>query len=291
MLFTLSEILKQAQKKQYAVVAPDFFSLDFAQILLDCASEHHAPLILSYCHSEFNTFELDDIDQCIHIARELSDKQNVPVALHLDHALDINIVHKYLDLGFTSVMIDASMRSFDENVKITQKVVSLARTYHASVEAELGHVGNGSDYLVSDPSAEELTNPMQVKEFVNRTEVDALAVSIGTQHGFYRVADCLHLDLLEEIAHISNIPLVLHGTSGTDHDQIRQAVQRGICKLNVFTELFTAYQQASLPMPVNNLKDVNERNLTRRQAVFKKLNTYFELSSSLGKAKDLLNIA
>jgi ketose-bisphosphate aldolase len=286
MLFTLSDVLKQAQKKRYAVVAPDFFNLEFAQILLDGACENQAPLILSYCHSEFNTFELDDIDQCIHIIRELSGNLAIPVVLHLDHARDIQTIHKYLDRGFTSVMIDASMRPFAENVKITQEVVELARIYHASVEAELGHVGNGSDYLINDPSAEELTDSIQVQDFIAQTDVDALAVSIGTQHGFYRVSDCLHLDLLENIANSTITPLVLHGTSGTDHVQLKQAVEKGICKLNVFTELFSAYQQASARTSIDNLEDVSKRNFIRRSAVFEKLFTYFELSNSQGKASN-----
>jgi len=286
MLLTLSDMLLMAQKNKYAVLAPDFFNLDFAQILLDSAQEKQAPLILSYCHTPYNTFELDDMDQCIRIVRGLCSEIAVPIVLHLDHAENIETIHKYLDLGFTSVMIDASTHPFEENIIVTQKVVELARIYKASVEAELGHVGNGSNYLVNDPASKKLTNLEQVQDFIQQTDVDALAISIGTQHGFYQETDGLHLDLLEKIANATTIPLVLHGTSGTDHTQLKKAVEKGIRKLNIFTELFAAYQQASSQFSLNNLEEVNKMNSSRRNAVLNKLAAFYELSDSIGRADD-----
>ncbi len=286
MLYTLSEVLNTAQKNNYAVVAPDFFNLHFAQILLDCVEQKHAPMILSFCDSKFNTFELDDEVKCIRLARELSAAASTPVVLHLDHAPSIEVIHKYLDLGFTSVMIDASLRPFEENVKITQKVVELASTYQASVEAELGHVGNGSDYLIQDPSDEDLTNVVQVQDFVAQTKVDALAVSIGTQHGFYRTSSGLHFDLLERISTSTKVPLVLHGSSGTDYEQIKKAVSLGICKLNVFTDLFTVYQQAARKTTPANLEEVYKLNEACRTEVYKMFTAFLEISGSIGRASD-----
>ena len=286
MLLTLTDILSMAQRHSYAVLAPDFFNLDFAQVLLDSALEKQAPLILSYCHTSYNTFELDDMDQCIGIVRDLCSQYTLPIALHLDHAENIETIHKYLDLGFSSVMIDASTHPFEENIRITQQVVELARAYHASVEAELGHVGNGSDYLINDPTAQALTNLEQVQEFIQRTHVDALAISIGTQHGFYKGTDGLHLDLLERIANATSTPLVLHGTSGTDHVQLKKAVKKGIRKLNIFTELFAVYLQASDQVQPDNLEDIHRMNVARRNAIFSKLEIFYEISGSIGKAKD-----
>jgi ketose-bisphosphate aldolase len=286
MLYTLSEVLKTAQKNSYAVVAPDFFNLHFAQILLDCVEQKHAPMILSFCDSKYNTFELDDEVKCIHLVRELSVAASVPVVLHLDHAPSIEVIHKYLDLGFTSVMIDASLRPFEENVAITQKVMELARSYQASVEAELGHVGNGSDYLIHDPSDADLTNVEQVQDFVVKTKVDALAVSIGTQHGFYHASSELHFDLLERISTSTSVPLVLHGSSGTDYEQIKKAVSLGICKLNVFTDLFTVYQQATKKTRPVNLEEVYKLNETCRNEVYKMFNAFLEISGSIGRASD-----
>ena len=286
MLLTLSDILSMAQKHSYAVLAPDFFNLDFAQIVLDSALEKQAPLILSYCHTPYNTFELDDMDQCIGIIRDLCSQYTLPIALHLDHAENIETIHKYLDLGFSSVMIDASTYPFEENIRITQQVVELARAYHASVEAELGHVGNGNDYLINDPNVQALTNLEQVQEFIQRTNVDALAISIGTQHGFYKGTEGLHLDLLEKIANATSTPLVLHGTSGTDHRQLEEAVKKGIRKLNIFTELFAAYQQSSSQITLSNLEDVTRMISTRHDAVFNKLTAFYKISGSIGRAKD-----
>lgn len=288
MLFTLSEILTVAQKNKYAVVAPDFFSLAFAQMLLNCAEENRAPIILSYCDNKTNTFELNDEVKCIQLVRELSISAQIPVVFHLDHAPSIEVIHKYLDLGFNSVMIDASSHPMDENIEITQKVVELAKKYNASVEAELGHVGNGSDYLVKDPSEADLTNIDQVCEFTSQTNVDALAISIGTQHGFYRNTSGLHFNLLERIAQSTTVPLVLHGTSGTEHEQIKKAVSLGICKLNVFTDLFTMYEKTANAILPTNLEQVFNQKLACLNAVKDIYSSFLKTGGSLGKSSDFL---
>lgn len=287
MLLSLSEVLTVAQKNHYAVIAPDFFNLDFAQILLHCAEENQAPIILSFCDSKFNTFEFNDEVRCLTLARDLAAKSSIPVVYHLDHAPNIEIIHKYLDLGFTSVMIDASIQPFKENVAITQKVIKLARSYGASVEAELGHVGNGKDYLQQDPSDADLTNPADVQYFVDETGVDALAVSIGTQHGFYKNTSGLHFDLLERIAKITSVPLVLHGTSCTPFDQIRKAVSFGICKLNVFTDLFTVYEKTLHRVEPSNLEQVYQLKMLCREEVCSVYSQFLEVSGSIGKATNL----
>ena len=279
MLKTLTAILEAAQKDHYAVIAPDFFNLDFAQALLNCGEKNHAPLIISYYEGGQNPFELNSVEKSIGIVRELCDAASIPVALHLDHAFQIEVIQRYLDMGFTSVMMDASSKSFEENVALTLKTAALAKPYGASVEAELGHVGGGGEAS----NVNVLTDPALAQTFVEQTGVDALAISIGTQHGFYDHSDGLHLDVLASIRERVSVPLVLHGASGTAHDQVQKAVEGGICKINLFSELFAAYMQAAaqdIPAREDQVVAYNER---RRAALCAKLTTFLKLSSSLGK--------
>lgn len=279
MLKTLTEVLQPAQEGGYAVIAPDFFSLDFAQALLDCGEKYHAPLILSYYEWEGNVFELNSVEKSITIVRELCAAASIPVALHMDHAFSLDVIRRYLDLGFTSVMMDASKQDFQTNVEMTCATVDLARGYQASVEAELGHVG-----AVGESAAHTvLTDPAQAQAFVEQTGVDALAISIGTQHGIYNQSDGLHLDVLAAIRERVNIPLVLHGASGTALDQIHKAVEGGICKINLFSELFAAYMKAaSVDIPKSH-GQVGAYHARRRSALCEKLQPFLELSGSLGK--------
>lgn len=160
---------------------------------------------------------------------------DIPVVLHLDHATELDSIRKAIDLGFSSVMIDGSSLSFAENVRLTRSAVDLAAPQGVSVEAELGYVG-GMDLEETSCAQSRLTEPCEVTRFVEETGVDALAVSIGTQHGVYRSLPTLNIDRLKELNAASTVPLVLHGGSGTPGDQIRQSVRHGICKLNIYAD-------------------------------------------------------
>lgn len=283
MLKTLVEVLKVAQKNKYAVIAPDFFNLEFACDLMDCGEEYQAPLIMSYYEGGKNTFELHPLSKSMRIIREEFAASKIPIVLHLDHAFSLEIIHQYLDLGFTSVMMDASSQPFEKNVEVTCKTVELAKPYGASVEAELGHVGGGGD--ASNHNV--LTDSEEAFQFVKQTGVDALAVSVGTQHGIYKQTDGgLNFDILQKISAKVQVPLVLHGGSGTNYAQLKKAVSLGICKLNVFTELFNVYQQASCARIPKDGDDFYTVKMDRRKALFDRLHTFLELSGSIGKADD-----
>jgi fructose-bisphosphate aldolase class II len=169
------------------------------------------------------------------LVRAVADRHNIPVVLHLDHATNLDDIRRAVDLGYTSVMIDGSRLPFAENVRLTRAAVDLAHPHGVSVEAELGHVG-GSDVANTAYAESVLTNPTEARRFVDETGADALAVSIGTAHGIYRQLPQLNIARLDEIRAATNVPLVLHGGSGTPEDQIQQAVRHGVTKLNIYAD-------------------------------------------------------
>lgn len=164
----------------------------------------------------------------------------VPIALHLDHCRTYEECVAAIQAGYSSVMIDGSSLPFEENVALTKKVVDYAHTLGITVEGELGKlVGEEGDLIVKGPEAAQ-TDPAEAKEFVERTGVDCLAVSIGTQHGHYIAAPHLNIERLKAIKEVVNVPLVLHGGSGTPIDQVQEAIRNGIRKINVATDVLTA---------------------------------------------------
>ena len=173
--------------------------------------------------------------------------------LHLDHGSSLDMVQRCLDHGFDSVMIDASEKPFDENIRITCQAVKLAEHYHANVEAELGFVAK----LGQEQSHGGFTQPEEAVRFVTATGVHALAVAIGSAHGFYKQAPNLDIDLLARISKDTPVPLVLHGSSGIPDKMLQEAIRNGICKVNLATETKNAFMLALQ----ETLKDNNEIDL------------------------------
>lgn len=237
MLVSMKEILIDARKKGYAVGAFEFWSYDSARAIVSAANKLGVPVILQIGH-----FEKDFLDGYGN-ARRIADMiaelyPNVPLVLHLDHAESYEEIKKALDEGFTSVMIDASALPFEENVALTKRVVELAGGYGASTEAELGTLA-GSEGRTE--GADLQTDPCKAEEFAAGTGIDSLAVAIGTAHGFYTQKPRINIDRLREIAGKVDLPLVLHGGSGTPDDKIREAVCCGIAKVNICTEFIAAF--------------------------------------------------
>lgn len=168
----------------------------------------------------------------------MAESVQVPIVLHLDHGQDVDFVRRAIELGFTSVMIDASMENFEENVRMTKEVVALAHPHNITVEAEIGHVGQGSNYSDYNNSDSVYTTVEEAAEFVRQTGVDSLAVSIGTAHGVYKGngKPVLNFERLHELREALDIPLVLHGGSGTGDDNLHRCANEGISKLNIFTD-------------------------------------------------------
>jgi tagatose 1,6-diphosphate aldolase GatY/KbaY len=228
--FTLREKWKELQLQGQALLAINFYNLETLKGVLEAASAVKKPIILQLTKSSIDYMGLS-------VAKELAESMlklyEVEGWIHLDHGDSYELVAACLDAGFTSVMIDASEKPFDENVHITRSVVKLAEKYGANVEAELGYVAK----LGQSTKKIGFTEASEAKQFVEETGVHALAVAIGSAHGFYKYEPKLDLERLAEIRKATDAALVLHGASGISHDTLREAIRRGICKINLATEI------------------------------------------------------
>ena len=236
MLVDLATLLRDARRHRYAVPAFDCTEDVLVRTILETAEARQSPVILMCLDMDLAGNGFAYLPGLIKLAAA---HHTVPVALHLDHAKDLNLIARAIDAGFTSVMIDGSELPFEENVRLTRGAVELAHPRGVSVEAELGHVA-GSDLASTHCSDSVLTEPRDVMRFVDRTGVDALAVSIGTAHGVYQSLPNLDIPRLQQLDAASPVPLVLHGGSGTPETQLRAAIQHGICKINIYADVRVA---------------------------------------------------
>lgn len=271
MLVNSKELLILAKEKNFAIPATNFIDLDSARTFVDTAEKRGLPLILPFAQSHRNILSLEEAAV---IGKSMAEKASVPVVLHLDHGEDLEYIKRAIELGFTSVMIDASQKPFDENIEITKRVVELAHENNVTVEAELGHVG------ANDTSESELltdsiyTETKDVIAFVKQTEVDSLAVSIGTAHGIYKGTPKLNFERLEEINSIVDIPLVLHGGSSTGHENLHKSATTGISKINIYSDFIKA---AMDEINQNDINDYIQLKKLANDSMSKVLNTYYDV--------------
>jgi fructose-bisphosphate aldolase class II len=235
MLVTLNEVLPEARARHYAVPAFDCMEDVMIRTFLDTAEQENSPIILMALEHDLAGRGLRYISGLV---RAVADDYKIPIVLHLDHAENLDIIRKAIEAGFTSVMFDGSQLSFRENIDRSREVVEIAHRRGVAVEAELGFVAGKDIYGTDYPGAGKslLTEPSEVVEFVAKTGVDALAVSIGTSHGVYVAKPNLDIERLKAIEAVSRIPLVMHGGSGTPEDQVQNAIRHGITKLNVYAD-------------------------------------------------------
>lgn len=238
MLYTLKEILENTKKEKYAVGAFNFNSFEDAQGMLDGAREMKSPIILM---ASMGAVRHIGTEQCVAIVRGMAKTAGIPVCLHLDHATDLELIRDCIDAGFTSVMIDASKKKFGDNISICRNVVEYAHKMQCSVEAELGRIGGREENIVVHSKDKMLTYPEDVPVFVEKTGIDALAVAIGTAHGFYKEKPNLDFERLQKINMLTDIPLVLHGGTGVPDEDFKKAISIGMSKINVGTELKQAF--------------------------------------------------
>lgn len=235
-LVNLSQLMQTANQKHFAVGAFDVYNCELAAGVIQAAEEANSPVILAYVEA-FDS--LIPMEAFAALLVQLAKDSCVPVCIHLDHATNKPVIERAVACGFTSVMIDASTAPFEENIASTRDIVELCRPKGISVEAELGHVsGNEGMYETDTPI---YTDVHEAAVFANRTQVDALAVAIGTVHGVYKSKPVLSLDTCGKIKQATdNIPLVLHGGSGLSDDDFRTLIQCGITKINIYTDLLLA---------------------------------------------------
>ncbi len=233
------ELLQPAWHNGYAVPAFCAWNAEVTETILQVATDLQAPVILMSGPGEF---ALNSPDTLARISRAIADKYNVPAALHLDHGDSPQLVTACLEAGYTSVMLDYSTRSFEENAAALRDVVAQARPRGVSVEAEIGCVGKAEGSSTEGGQRSTLTDPAEAARYVDITGVDALAVSIGNAHGIYTTLPVFDFERLESIRRAVGVPLVLHGGSGTQPEYLRKAVALGMAKVNVASELCKAFR-------------------------------------------------
>ena len=263
-LVTTKEMFKKAYEKGYAIGAFNVDNVDIMKAVLRAAENKKAPVIIAVSSGALKFIGLDYIRPVIECAMK---EITVPVALHLDHGKEVELCKKCIDAGFTSVMIDASAYDFEENIRLTKEVVDYAHARGVVVESELGAIAGIEDDVIVDDKYGNFTHPADVVEFVSRTNIDSLAIAIGTAHGAYKFKPGqkpqLRFDILEEIQEqLPGFPLVLHGASsvpqeslkilnsyggkmpeaiGIPEEMLKKAAQMAVCKINVGTDIRVAY--------------------------------------------------
>lgn len=237
-LIPISSLLDGARRGHYAVGAFNYCNAETCLAVIETACELRAPLILIIGPWEIS---LLGVSWVARIAQMAAQDADVPVCLHLDHATDFDLTKQCIEAGFPSVMIDGSQHDFEDNVRLTKQVVDLAHPRGVTVEGELGAVGRVGVTTTEGAGEASMTDPAKAAEFVERTGVDALAVALGNAHGLYTQRPVLDFDRLEAIGKAVDVPLVLHGGSGTPSDQLHRAIDLGICKVNVASDLAHAY--------------------------------------------------
>jgi fructose-bisphosphate aldolase class II len=244
MFANMKAILDHANKHSYAVMAMNSINMEMARGAIAAAEELHSAIIIQMGPGQMARHA--HMTEMYPLVKEMADRASVPVCLNMDHGSKFPDMIACIQMGFTNVMFDGSSLPYEENIKRTEMICALAHAQGISVEAELGHVGQAVD--ADDEHADFLTNPAQAKEFVERTGVDALAVAIGTAHGAYPKGKIPHLDFdrLKELKGILQMPLVLHGGSGSGEENIRKAVAGGINKINVATDAFQVAKDSFL---------------------------------------------
>ncbi|MDI2586684.1 class II fructose-bisphosphate aldolase [Psychrobacillus sp. NEAU-3TGS] len=251
MLVNTKEMLKNAQAGKYAVAAFNVYSLETVQAAIRVAERENQPVIIALGERYFPSV---DVEGFAGLVKAVAEKSPVPIALHLDHAYEKESIIRAIRAGFTSVMFDGSAYEIEENIRRTKEIVEIAHMAGVSVEAEIGSLAKG-DFSDEEEGDGTLTDPQSAKDFVAETGVDFLAAAIGTVHGMYKGEPKIDLPLLGRIAQAVDVPLVLHGGSGTPDEIVKQAVQLGICKVNVNTEvsmaavtyLQNAFEQKQMP--------------------------------------------
>ncbi|MEE0954738.1 MAG: class II fructose-1,6-bisphosphate aldolase [Eubacterium sp.] len=281
-LVTTKQMLLDAQKGGYAVGAFNVENMEFVQAVIAAAEEQHSPVIMQ---TTPGTLKYADPEMFFANVKAAAEKASVPVACHLDHGDSFETAMRCFRAGYTSIMIDGSKKSFEENVALTRSVVDVCHAAGIPVEAELGKVGGKEDDLENGDD-NPYTDPEQAKEFVERTGVDTLAIAIGTAHGVYKVTPKLDIERITKVKELVSVPFVLHGTSGVPDDKVSECVRRGMCKVNYATDLRIAFSDGVKAYLKENPDafDPKKYNAVGRENIKKYVMQKMEVVGSVGKA-------
>ena len=241
MIVNSKEMLEKAKKEKYAVPHFNINNLEWTRYILETCEEMRSPVILGV--SEGATKYIGGFNTVVGIIKGLVKDLNItiPVCIHVDHGSSVETCIKAIDAGYTSVMIDASKYSLEENIKMTTEVVEYAKGKNVTVEAEIGHIGGTEDEINSDIAYAKVND---VIELVSKTNIDSIAPALGSVHGLYKGEPKLDFERMKTISEKVNIPLVLHGGTGIYDDLIKKAISCGVCKININTELQIVWTEA-----------------------------------------------
>ena len=280
MLVNMDQVLLPAKKGHYGVGLFNAVNVEMARGILQAAQEMGSPVIMGTAEVLFPACPLEEVSYYL---LPMAKKASVPVVVHLDHGLNKETCLQALELGFTSIMYDCSTDSYEENVEKVKEMAEIAHSYGATIEGELGHVGDNTDAAEADPSF-FYTDPGQARDFVEKTRVDALAVAVGTAHGAYKLPPKLDFDRIRAIKEQAKVPLVLHGGSGLTDEDFRKAIRAGISKINIFTDINVAAVRGARQHFVSDDKGLTELIPAAVEAVERETAKKMELFGSCGRA-------
>ncbi|GAB6153360.1 class II fructose-1,6-bisphosphate aldolase [Desulfosporosinus burensis] len=282
-LVSMIELLDRAQKERYAVGAFNCNNMEIVQAIVAAAEAEKAPVIIQASQGAIKYAGIEYITALTKLAAE---KASVPIALHLDHGTSFAQVMQCARNGFSSVMIDGSKLALEDNIALTNKVIEAVRLLGVSVEAELGKIGGTEDDITVDEREALFTDPAEAEYFVQATKVDALAIAIGTAHGQYKGIPKLDFERLTKIRERVSTPLVLHGSSGVPDDALREAISRGVCKVNIDTNIREAFVWAARQVLEGDAKEIDPRKMLgpAREAATKIIREKIRIFGSNGKA-------
>lgn len=232
-LVPMTAFLEDAKKNKYAVGQFNLNNLEFTQAITEAAKAERSPVIFGVSEGAMKYM---GIEYTVAMAKAAAESAGIPIALHLDHGSSFEVVMKCIRAGFSSVMFDGSHHPFEENIRLTKQVVEAAHAVGVSVEGELGTIGGVEDDLDVAEEDAALAKPEEAIRFWQETKVDYMAIAVGTAHGMYKGEPKIHFDIIEEVAKNIDAPIVLHGGSGVPDEAIREAIKRGVGKINVNTE-------------------------------------------------------
>ncbi len=278
MLVNLDYVLKKAQKEKYAVGLFNTTDTDMLEAAISAAEELNSPIIIGTAEVLLPYGQLKLIAPSVISAAK---RAKVPVVVHFDHGLTFDRCLEALQLGFSSIMYDGSTHDYQTNITNTKEIVKIAHSFGATVEGEIGHVGQASNQ--DNLSTDMYTTAQEAKDYYEQTGVDALAVAIGSAHGVYKSKPQLSIERLKEISNATQVPLVLHGGSGLSDDDFKNSIANGIAKMNIFTDLCLAGDKAMKEGVEKNLGYLETRKLKVeyiKQAVMQKI----KLFGSVNKA-------
>ncbi|MCP4365607.1 MAG: class II fructose-bisphosphate aldolase family protein [Planctomycetes bacterium] len=255
----MKELLNDAYRNRYAVPAFNFETFDLLFGIFDGAVASKSPLIVQITES---SLEFLGVDNVVAVVTNEAVRRSVPTALHLDHCSNIHMIEQCVNAGFTSVMIDYSNKTFEDNVTMTKRVIGLASPKDVTVESEIGVIGSASDMKQTVvPDHIEMTDPDMALRFYEETHIDALAVAVGSVHGMKVKEKRVDFQRLARINNLLGIPLVLHGCSGLATTDLKNSINEGVTKANIATELRVTFREALVKHLRNFPDEIKARNI------------------------------